>query len=73
MISNIINNIGVRRLARECGVDPTAVMKWKQRGLPSRSGTAKDRAHYERVIAKLAGIPVAELRKKIKESEKQVA
>lgn len=73
MISNIINSIGVRRLARECGVDPAAVMKWKRRGLPSRAGTAKDRARYERAMARLTGMKVRELRERIAEEEKATA
>lgn len=69
-LKDIINSIGTNRLARECGVTDVAVVHWKRNGLPSRPGRAqKRRAHYERVIARMAGMKVGELRELLAEEE----
>lgn len=69
-LSQIINDIGTCRLARHCGVTDVAVVHWKTKGLPSRKGRAQERrARYERVIARLAGMKVAELRELLAEEE----
>lgn len=69
-LKNIINSIGTNRLARECGVTDVAVVSWKQNGLPTRSGNAqKRRAYYERVIARMAGMKVGELRELVAKEE----
>lgn len=72
MLEKIVREIGVRKTARACGVNPTTVLKWFERGLPSIENAEKKmrRAHYERTLAKLKNISVADLRKQLKESEK---
>lgn len=73
-LKEIINSIGTNRLAREAGVTDVAVVVWKQRGLPKRKGNAqKRRAHYERVIARMAGMKVSELREVIAKEEAEGA
>ncbi|RUR26815.1 hypothetical protein ELY33_17050 [Vreelandella andesensis] len=70
MLKEIIDSIGTNRLARECGVTDVAVVSWKQKGLPVRRGNAqKRRAHYERVIARMAGMKVGELRELLAKEE----
>jgi hypothetical protein len=70
MLREIINSIGTNRLARECGVTDVAVVSWKQNGLPTSNGNAqKRRAHYERVIARMAGMRVGDLRELIAKEE----
>lgn len=73
MIAQIINTIGTTRVARACGVTPACVSIWKKKdGLPARTGSVEDRrAHYERVIARLAGMPVKELREQLQEESGQ--
>lgn len=74
-IGTIITQLGVRRVARECGVTSPTVCTWKEQGLPRRSGESMDkrRAHYERVIARMAGMKVGELRAWLAEEEAQAA
>lgn len=74
-LSDIITQLGVRRVARECGVTSPTVCAWKEYGLPRRSGESMDkrRAHYERVIARMAGMKVGELREWLAEDEAQAA
>lgn len=69
MLQDIIRQVGVRTVARECGVDHAAVLYWCREGLPKMKAHRERRAHYERCIAKLAGMKVGELRKRIAESE----
>jgi transcriptional regulator with XRE-family HTH domain len=64
MLKDVIETLGGERIAKACGVTPGAVSHWKRKGyLPGR-GPRVDRrgAAYERKIAKLAGVSVAELR-----------
>lgn len=71
MLKTTIMNIGLRKVARACGVRPSTVEYWCKKGrLPEREAFADNRARYERIIAKLEGIPVAEFRKKVKEGAK---
>lgn len=70
MLSEIIRDIGICRVAKACGVYHRSVVYWCERErLPGRQADAARRAHYERCIAKLAGMKVGELRKRIAESE----
>lgn len=70
MLRQLINDLGVRKVAARCGVDRTAVLYWCRKDrLPMRNGDAERRAHYEREIAKLAGMRVGELRKMLAEEE----
>lgn len=65
MLSDIIDNLGTWNVAEACGVTQQSVYYWKKAGLPSRRSDASRRAHYERRIAWLAGVPVSELRRMI--------
>ena len=67
MLKEIINKHGLEKTALACSVSIGAVRGWKERGLPKASGLAaqKKRARYERALAKLEGISVAELRKQL--------
>lgn len=69
MLSDLIYNLGVRAVARECGVNPGAVRYWARHGLPDAPGKIKRRRGYERGLAKLAGMKVGELREMITEEE----
>lgn len=69
-LKELIDQLGTNEVARKCGVTDVAVVYWKRNGLPRRNGKAQvRRAHYERVIAKMAGMRVAELRQMLAEEE----
>lgn len=69
-LKELIDQLGTNRVARACGVTDVAVVHWKRKGLPQRKGKAQvKRAHYERVIAKMAGMRVGELRQMLAEEE----
>ena len=70
MLETIIKNSKTNRekIARACGVHHSTVAYWCEQGLPKRKADAARRAHYERTIAKLAGMKVAALRKQLKEN-----
>ena len=70
---SLIEEVGTRSAARACGVSPNAVNLWKRQGrLPNRKGLTRGRrVHYEKALAKLAGIPVKELRQALAEEERQ--
>jgi len=71
MLEKVIREIGLCRVADECGVNHRAVGYWIEQGrLPNRYADRTRRAQYERIIARLAGMPVGELRKQLKESGK---
>ena len=69
MLEELIDELGVMNVARACEAHHQAVCYWKACGLPSRRGDAKRRAHYERCIAKLAGMKVGDLRRMLAEEE----
>lgn len=74
MLKDIIESIGTRKLARACGVSAPTVTFWKCYGLPRRVGRSQGRrAHYEKAIAREAGIPVKELRRMLAEEDRQRA
>ena len=73
MLRDLIYRLGIRAVARECGVNPGAVRYWAQSGLPDAPGHAKRRQRYERVLARMAGMKVGELREKLAEEEGQAA
>lgn len=69
MLSDVIDELQGVRVAKACGVTKGAVSIWKRNNrLPGR-GSRPDRRgdRYEKRIAKLAGITVAELRERIEE------
>jgi len=71
MLEKIIREIGLCRVADECGVNHRAVAYWIEQGrLPKRHADAARRARYERIIARLAGMKVDVLRKQLKENGK---
>jgi hypothetical protein len=71
MLKEVIETLGGNSVAKACGVTKGAVSHWKRQGyLPGRGPRADRRgAIYERRIAKLAGITVAELREWIERKE----
>lgn len=72
MLKDIIERVGTRKIARACGVEPPTATYWKSHGLPQRPGQSQGRrAHYEKAIARAAGIPLAELRKQLAEEDRQ--
>jgi hypothetical protein len=74
MIDTLIDNLGTRNIARACGVSPACVTRWKYYGLPNRTGRVQGRrTHYEKVLAKMAGMKVKELRQALAEKEQEVA
>lgn len=74
MLKEIIESIGTRKLARAAGVSAPTVTFWKAYGLPRRVGQSQGRrSHYEKVIAREAGMPVAELRRQLAEEDLQRA
>lgn len=53
-LSTIITSVGLTRIARACGVAPSAVHRWKSRNtLPRTEWTGETR--YAQVIAQLHG------------------
>lgn len=67
MLRDIVKSIGVAKVAQECGVNHRAVDYWcRVNRLPARKFDRPKKAHYERCIAKLAGMPVKDLRRKLK-------
>ena len=69
MLRDVIDELKGVRVAEACGVTKGCVSHWrKQNRLPGR-GARRDRRgdQHEQAIAKLAGISVAELRKRIEE------
>lgn len=75
MLKNVIEALGTCKVADACGVTPGCVSHWKRNGhLPGR-GTKVDRRGdmYERRIADLAGITLADLREWIESGEKRAA
>lgn len=73
MLRDLIYRLGIRAVARECGVYPGAVRYWAEHGLPDAPGHAKKRQRYERVLARMAGMRVGELRDMIRQEEGQAA
>ena len=73
MLRDLIYRLGIRAVARECGVNPGAVRYWAQSGLPDAQGHAKRRQRYERVLARMAGMKVGELREMLAEEEGRAA
>ena len=67
MLKDIITKHGLAKTARACDVTTGAVQGWQERGLPNAISKAaqKKRARYERALAKLENISVAELRKQL--------
>ena len=74
MLKDLIEQHGTRRIARAAGVSPPTVTFWKTYGLPRRVGQSQGRrAHYEKAIARVAGMSVTELRKALAEEDRQRA
>lgn len=69
MLADIITELGTVRVAKACGVTKGCVSQWKRAGrLPGRGNRPDYRGdRYEKRIAKLAGLTVAELRERIEE------
>lgn len=61
MLKQIITQIGVPKVAKECGVSNRAVYKWCERGVLPRTDFTGETAYAE-IIARLSvevGIPVS--------------
>jgi len=72
-LESILRDIGLAKVGRACGVRHQAVMYWCRVGLPSRPGDAARRAEFERIIARMAGMKVGELRSIIAKEEGRAA
>lgn len=64
MLSDLIDQIGLRVVARQLNVAPSTVHKWKCKGrLPVREGQIHDRRErYEQQLAQLADMPLEGIR-----------
>lgn len=69
MLRELILKIGLREVGRATGATPGTVWYWCHKGLPSRRADQERRAEYERKIAKLAGMKVADFRRMVAEEE----
>lgn len=70
MFVELIENLGTLRVARACGVSKGLVSIWKRNGTLPYTRPGWRTAKYERAIARLAGIPVSELRQMMREDQK---
>lgn len=71
MLKDVLETLGGAKVAEACGVTPGAVSHWKRQGYLPGHGPRVDRrgAVYERRIADLAGMTLAELRAWIESKE----
>ncbi|RKQ97118.1 hypothetical protein C7446_2537 [Kushneria sinocarnis] len=67
MLAQLIEEIGTVKVAKACGVSKGLVSIWKRNGTLPYKHPGNRTAGYERAIARLAGMPVAELRKQIRQ------
>ena len=66
-LAELIDKHGLTVVAKACGLHRQHVLYWKKKGLPKGEKFKQRRSYYENQLAKLEGVPVAELRKQLKE------